>query len=186
MHKRWEVVYDAGKDAEPPSLSGRCPASAPSSTYLSSSSSAPVPAGVSVGSPLCISFSKYFGSNLIKQGHAISTYTLTMKRGGEGKVDALYTTPFPLGRLIPLTLFDNMLRARRLSIFLAQQPACHTLPQPSALGRQLLRYRPHHLGHRVQRPQIDQRRPLFLPVALFGCLALRGAKGSRNKTGRCR
>src|SRR5258708_14108228 len=36
-----------------------------------------------------------------------------------GKVDALDTTSFPLCRIIPLTLFDDMLRARRISIFLA-------------------------------------------------------------------
>src|SRR5258708_38381783 len=39
--------------------------------------------------------------------------------GERGKVDALDTTPFPLCRIVPLTLFDDMLRARRISIFLA-------------------------------------------------------------------
>ena len=37
----------------------------------------------------------------------------------EGKMDALHATPFPLSYFVPLTLFNNMLRTRRLSKFLA-------------------------------------------------------------------
>jgi hypothetical protein len=47
---------------------------------------------------------------------------LPLQRRGRrrrGEFDALHSTPFPLSCLVPLTLFDNMLRARRLSVFLA-------------------------------------------------------------------
>lgn len=98
--------------------------------------------------------------------------------------NALYAAPLPLGSLVPLALLNDVLRARRLSVLLAQQPARHALPQTSALGRVLLRYRPDDLGHSLQRCQVDQRRPLVPIVAVNARPFLSVLRGGSSNSGR--
>jgi len=102
-----------------------------------------------------------------------------------GKSNALYAAPLPLGGLVPLALLNDVLRARRLSVLLAQQPARHALPQTSALGRVLLRYRSDGLGHSLQRCQVDQRCPL-VPIVAVNARPILSALRSRGASwGRC-
>src|SRR6266850_4184881 len=117
-----EMVYDLGEGAAelsslPPS---RPPASAASlstssSSCLTSSSSASLPDCVSVGTPLETSFSKYLGTNLSSPAHPRRKMVSTRVRNKIVMMDdALYAAPLSLGGLVPLTLLNDVLGARRL------------------------------------------------------------------------
>ena len=120
-------VYDTGAL----SLSLPAPSSSASSfSYLISASSASRPACVSVGTPLWISFSKYLGTNL-PPTPSKKKNTVRRKSGKGHSLDAASLT---LGRIVPLALLDDVLRACCLAELLTYQLARHALPKPPAFG----------------------------------------------------